>query len=157
MKNDNPCSPLWSGPYEWIQMDMVAEENPVQEESKDKVLSEISFSCSAMNANCKDFPLLLPMGAVAYLTLSKSHTQREKSFNVGLPLVKTMLKLPTNTPSHNQMLRSQDILYARHSIHVTHCLLTLLLFSLATSWVMKAGCLGATLRAQFFCKMLIHT
>lgn len=58
-----------------------------------------------MNANCKGFLLLLPTGAVAYLSMSKSRTfQEEKSFRVGLPLVKNMLKPPMNAPSYTQML-----------------------------------------------------
>lgn len=53
--------------------------------------------------------------------------------------------------------QSQGLLYVRHTIHVMYCLLTLLLLRLATSGVTKAGCLGAPLGAQYFCRMIIHT
>lgn len=41
VKNHNPCSPTQSSPDEWIQKGTVVEENQVQKESKEKVLSEI--------------------------------------------------------------------------------------------------------------------
>lgn len=112
---------------------------------------EIWFCCSAMTADCKDFPLLLLTGVAAYSCLKVILKGKKAQSRATPGKKKCWIFFPWLLP-----LTPKGSVCVRHSIFVMYCLLTLLLFSLATPAVTKAGCTGTPLEAQYICIMLIH-